>query len=187
MIRFAALAGMLLTVTAWPLAWNAEYAAKERGRIETEAYMEEIARVGKESLLSADDLMLLSYLKNLRRTRPEVEYATVWRKGQILKFGQGKEGTSYREVRTSVRDSSRSIVLGFDMKKLEQLPAGVPGAPDPALMTLLGACLMLVAVGAEYAGRKRRSQPMLPKPMEAIVGVVRPIKVPLRQRISPLP
>src|SRR4051812_45227687 len=110
MTRLAVVAGMLLAVSAWPLKWNAEFAAKERGRHVSDAYMEELGRIGKESLLASNDLMLLSYLKNLRQAHPEIEYATVWRSGHVVRFGERKDGIAYRGVRASTSDASRSIV-----------------------------------------------------------------------------
>lgn len=178
MIWFAALAGFVLTVSAWPLALNAEYAAREQALEKADAFVQELTRVGKESLLSADDLMLLSYIKNLRTHHPEVAYATVFRNGQVLKFGQGRKDISYREVRASVKDESRSIVLGLDMKMLEKLPAGVPEAPDPNAMSGMGLILMILAGSAAYANslpksssRKPGREVVVPHPREALVGV----------------
>ncbi|MBI4676479.1 MAG: HAMP domain-containing histidine kinase [Elusimicrobia bacterium] len=60
--------------------------AQERERLE--AVMDGVGRIAQESVDARDELMLISYLKHLKRDRPEIAVAEVTRRGRTQTLGE---------------------------------------------------------------------------------------------------
>ncbi len=76
--------------------------------------LESVERVGRESLLAADPLMLLDYLRFLRRDKPEVRHSRVLLDGEWQEVGgpaapEPADATTRRQLEISLPDGKASV------------------------------------------------------------------------------
>ncbi|MFA6317805.1 MAG: HAMP domain-containing sensor histidine kinase [Elusimicrobiota bacterium] len=84
----AALIGLVVLAVALTVTRTQKALLESESRERLEAVMDGVGRIAQEALDARDELMLISYLKHLRRDRPELALAEVDRKGRTLTLGE---------------------------------------------------------------------------------------------------
>lgn len=88
----AALIGAVVAAVAASVISAQRSALEAESRMRLEAVMDGVERLAAESVEARDDLMLVSYIMFLKKSRPELSYAAVTRKGHTSRIGAESPG-----------------------------------------------------------------------------------------------
>ncbi len=86
---------------ATEIYWLEQRRAQQEYDQRTDALMEGVLRIGRESLSGSDELMLLSYLKFLMTDYTDIELAVVTRSDHTSVLGADRSGLFYRTIRVT--------------------------------------------------------------------------------------
>ncbi|HNW44553.1 MAG TPA: HAMP domain-containing sensor histidine kinase [Elusimicrobiales bacterium] len=107
------------------LFWFTQRQVQANSMARIDVMMNSVVSIAKESLRADDELMLLSYLKNMVKEYPEIKLALVRRKGHSTVVGQLQEKIYYRTVAVSAgldtagKLDELSIQIGFSQPELD--------------------------------------------------------------------
>ena len=142
------------------LAWLEQRRVRDEFSSRVDALMEGVLRIGRESLATEDELMLMSYIKFLMKDYPEIEVGIVSRQDHTSIVGEVRSDVIYRTVAVSdptlesapgdakpivatgrdLPPGTFSIQLGFSKTLLER-------KIRDAQLSLLGKILRIAAFG----------------------------------------
>lgn len=94
------IAVVVLSIVA-NLIWVEQRKVQSDSATQIDALMDGVMRIGRESVASKDELMLLSYLKFLMKERPEIEIAMVSRADHSAVIGEIRSELFYKTVTIS--------------------------------------------------------------------------------------
>lgn len=179
--KISLFATTLMTVVVFSIVANLSWVERRRVRAEfgarVDALMEGVMRIGRESLATQDELMLMSYLKFLMRDYPEIEVALLTRDEHTVIIGEVRTDVFYRNVAiagpgadegeaatrpaggAAEETRSFSIQLGFSKTLLERKIREAQLQLLLKILSIAGLGLLVGLVGALWLGRLL-SQPL---------------------------
>ncbi|MFA6316523.1 MAG: HAMP domain-containing sensor histidine kinase [Elusimicrobiota bacterium] len=142
--RIAAFVIALMALVVASITLNLAILEQRRVRRESaervDALLDGVQRIARESLSSADDLMLLSYLKFLMRDYPEMELAVVTRQGHTSVLGEARGPLDYRSFTLTEEASAdlQPVPVAAIAPRAERGPAARQALPPHALSLQMG-------------------------------------------------
>lgn len=155
---------VLLFVVVAGISFNLVWFQQRHIRLESAARIDAIvggvSRIAGEAVRAGDEIMLLSYLKNLLKEYPEIELAVVESRERTVVIGELRTSLYFRTIAPadtkalSAAPGLYTVKLGFSREALEKRIARQQFLLLSEVLAIAGIGLLLGLLGSWWFGRK---------------------------------